>query len=245
MTRFDDPEMPPTLRRLGEHLDAAARREIGPAAPPRRRGRIAALAAAGVALLGAGLWVVTPSDPEPEARLLAVGRPPGGTPSAQPQVAPSQAQPEVPGEDPASDPRPPPPPSPSLVAMAQGTSSTFAIGVSGSSDGQSCVVAGRVRGGGAEGPPGRLPALTGEDRLCAGTTERRSLYGARTYDGDGATTMVFGRAPAGSRSVTVRSPAGTHTAPTGTGGAFLLIYEGAFARDRLIVSVEGQGAQGP
>lgn len=124
----------------------------------------------------------------------------------------AQAQPDAPGATPAA------PAPPSLVAVAQGPSSTFAIGVFGSRDGQGCVVAGRVRNRGALGATGRFPALAGEERLCARSSERMALYGARTFDGeDLPTTMVFGRAPAGDRTVTVRSPAGTHTAPTGPG----------------------------
>lgn len=242
MTRADGDEMLPTMRRLGEHLHAAARREIGPQAPSRHPRRLAALTAVALALCAIGVWAIVALDADPQAELVAIGRPVGepSNPGGQPDALP--ALPSGPATQPDALRAPPSGTASavelSLIARAPAGSTAFALGVYRSGGGEACAVTGRVQDIDSIDPQGqRFPTVTGKARLCGTLAQGTALYTARRYDGADPTTIVFGRAPAGSRQVTVRSPAGTQTAPTGPGRAFLLVYEGSIARQNLTVSV--------
>lgn len=194
------------VRELREGLRAAARRDMAPVVAPRRSwtsNRRGALAVGLGILLAAGAagaaQLLSTGKPVPEPRGKASKYRPGG--SGTPLVA-------VTARDPVGH-------------------ATWAVAVYRSRAGQDCAIAGQLRGN-AVGIflNGRFhPYGTATSGPCDSLT-RRSVFGDLRYFPALDRTVVYGRARAPVRGVTLTIGGRRVSARAGRGGAFLFLFVG-------------------
>lgn len=105
----------------------------------------------------------------------------------------------------------------------------WAAAIYSSTDGERCVLWGRLKDGRLGQLHGRTFRPLGSDRVgvCDRRQDPRAVsFSADTPPGEPARTVVMGRAGDDVRTVRVEVPGGVHRAVPGRGGVFLLVFEG-------------------
>jgi hypothetical protein len=199
------PERIPALDELRESLRAAAARDIAATAPRRRRRR--RRRAGGLLAVG----VLAVAGAAGAAELIATGTPvrDDGAFTMGYRPGPGLSQ---------------------LSVVARDGKTAWGVRVFRSRNGQRCAIAGRLNGVSlGVMRDGRFHPYTSDFH---GTCNRPGRpFGEPQYMA--GQTLVFGVASPGAKRVTVTVDGRRRSAPTGRGGGFLLVYQGAIANDAL------------
>jgi hypothetical protein len=206
VTRPDQQQ--PARDLLRERLLEAARREEAQTARParrRRRRRRRTIGLGVAALLGAAVAAGA-------ADLISTGEPVRDASHSGSQYEPAPAG------------------APVLVAKARDPdrNSTWGVGIYTGANGQTCAIAGQVRGvtlGRIEN--GRFRAYTSDSNGACGDLRRHPIFLDRLLVGGAhPRTIIYGRARASERTVVAESEGRPHSAPTARGGAFVFVFAG-------------------
>jgi hypothetical protein len=213
MSSDDDPrdEMPPGIREFGDRLVAAAEQRSSEK-PARRR-------FFGRPLLLAGVVSVVVAGGAGAAALISIGEPAEERTDAPPNARDAGTRILA------------------VEAKDPGGKLPWGASVYGQTDGKKCIIAGHLY-------KGQLGMLRGNEFRAFSPTD----YGACGRPDQNATRLfvatgpargepdrglAFGRVADDVKSLRVRTKEGVRNVPLGSGGAFLLVFDGAVDLDRL------------